>query len=100
MASCHAPTTPPSPRRSPASFADIEAGLLPKLAAAEDRARALAAPPPLPELDGVDVGARWDELPVATQRDVVRLLMDITVMPSARRGARLSGDRLHITWRS
>lgn len=84
---------------SPASFAEIEAGLLPKLAEAEETARRLSAPPPLPELIGVDVADRWDELAVAIRREVIRLLMQITLLPSPKRGGRFTPDRVQIGWR-
>lgn len=84
---------------SPASFADIEAALLPKLAEAEEAARLLSAPPPLPELVGVDVVDRWDQLSVGTRRDVIRMLMRITLLPSPKRGGRFTSDRVQIVWR-
>jgi site-specific DNA recombinase len=82
---------------SPASFADIEAGLLPRLTAAEAKERALTAPAPIPELEGVDVRAKWAELTPAIRRKVVRLLMDITILPAPVRGGRFTTDRVQIT---
>lgn len=84
---------------SAASFVEIEAGLLPKLAAAESKARSLAGPPPLPELEGVDVGAQWAELSPHIRREVVRLLMTISVLPARARGARFTPERVRIDWK-
>jgi len=79
---------------SPASFADIEANLLPKVAQADAVVRRLTAPAPLPELEGIDVGARWFDFSPGIQREVVRLLMDIRILPAKVRGAPFTPQRL------
>ena len=84
-------------RISPASFADFEADLQPQITAAERRVRELTAPAPVPELedmDAADVAARWYDLPPRIQREVIRLLMRITVIPAPKPGARFSHQRL------
>lgn len=78
------------------SFAEIEAALLPQIKAADKRAVELSAPAALAHLAGVDIPARWDGLSVATQREIVRLLMKVTVLPADYRGQRWSPKRLLI----
>lgn len=53
-----------------------EAKLLPQIEAAEQRARSLSVPLPLRDLGGpeADVRDRWEHLPVAVQREVLRAL--------------------------
>jgi site-specific DNA recombinase len=85
---------------SAVSFAEIEAGLLPQLEQARARKRALSAPPPLPELEGVDVAAVWESLPVMTQRAVIQMLMRVRLRPAPARGARFTPERVEITWKS
>lgn len=61
-----------------------EAKLLPLIEAAEKRAEELTVPVPLRDLamPGEDIQARWDAMPVAARRDVVRLLFpDLRLMP-------------------
>jgi site-specific DNA recombinase len=81
---------------SPASFAEIEAGLLPKLADAEARARELATPMTLPELEGIDVAAEWEHFGPRLQREIVCLLMQITLLPAPKRGAKFTPERVRI----
>lgn len=85
---------------SPTSFAEIEPDLVQQLAAARTKVEVLTGPPPLPELQGVDVASRWDDLAPAVQRAVVRILMTITVLPAAHKGARFSPDRVRIEWKT
>lgn len=83
---------------SPASLAAIEAGLLEDIRQARRRAVAAAVPPALVELvDGVDVvadvesrgkviAARLAGMPVSVRREVISLLVDVTVHRAAVRG--------------
>jgi hypothetical protein len=41
-------------------------------------------PPNLEQLAGPGVDRRWKKLTIEQQRDVVRLLLDVTVLPSKR----------------
>jgi len=58
------------------AYAIREGKLMPLIEAAEKRAAELAVPLALRELaaPGADVDARWDGMPVAARRDVIRLL--------------------------
>lgn len=87
-------------RVSPASFAEIEAGLLPRLDAAVQEVRSLELPDMPAELEGVDVAARWDDLSPILKRVVVRILMDIAIQPSQVKGGRFRPERVEISWRN
>jgi len=66
------------------AFSLREAKLLPLIEAAEKRAEELTVPIPLRELatPGADIQARWDAMPVAARRDVIRLLFpDLRLLP-------------------
>lgn len=84
---------------SAASFAEVEAGLLPQLDAARQEARTLAAPALPAELEGVDVAASWDDLSPILKRTVARWLMDITIMPTGG-GGKFRPERVEISWKS
>jgi DNA invertase Pin-like site-specific DNA recombinase len=63
-----------------------EAKLLPLIEGAERQAEELAVPLPLRDLaaPGQDVQARWDAMPVAARRDVIRLLFpDLRLLPGS-----------------
>jgi site-specific DNA recombinase len=85
-----------------ATLGKIEADLEPKIKAAEKRARAAAVPPNLADLAGEGVDARWDALSVEQRREVVRVLVDITVLPSTRpSGSRgFDPDAVRLEWRT
>lgn len=91
---------------SPASFAEFEGDLLPRIEAARERVRRLTMPPEHADLPVVDVPARWPGLSAELKRRYVRALVDLVVMPAARRGpvfdpARLYGSRWRgdaLTW--
>jgi site-specific DNA recombinase len=87
---------------SSAVLARVEANLTPKIRAAEKRARAAAVPPNLGELAGAGVDQRWDALSVEQQREIVRLLLDVTVLPDIRpRGSRgFDPDAVRLEWRT
>jgi site-specific DNA recombinase len=79
----------------------VEAELVPQIKAAEKRARAAAVPPNIVDLAGEGVDERWDALSVEQRREVVRLLLDVTVLPSTRpRGMRgFDPDAVRLEWR-
>ncbi len=95
---------------SAAMLAAMEAKLLPRIEAAEQRAVVAAVPVPLRELvapgDNVDdIGRRWEAMSLPAQRTVLRyLIRSITLAPLGRRGRRgdatpaVVADRLGITW--
>lgn len=71
---------------SPASFADFEADLLPRIDRAQEKWRRLAVPPEIAALDLVDVPVRWPMFDPEEKRRHVRTLVDLVVHPAARRG--------------
>jgi hypothetical protein len=76
-------------RLSASMLGKVEAELVPKIKAAEKRARAASVPPNIAELAGEGVDERWDAMTVEQQRDVIRVLLDVTVLPSTKpRGSR------------
>jgi DNA invertase Pin-like site-specific DNA recombinase len=87
---------------SAATLAKIEATLNPKIASAERAARSNVVPPIVSDLAGIGVDARWDAITIEQRREVVRALLDVTVLPSTRpRGSRgLDPDALRIEWRT
>jgi site-specific DNA recombinase len=94
-------------RLSAARLGKIEADLTPKIKAAEKRARAAVIPPNLEQLAGEGVDARWDALldqpgGIEKCREIVRLLLDITVLPSKRpRGSTgFDPDAVRLEWRT
>jgi len=86
---------------SSSTLAKIETNLTPKIRAAEKRARAAAVPPNLAALTGEGVDERWDTLSIEQQREIVRLLLDVTVMPDTRpKGSRgFDPDAVKLEWR-
>jgi site-specific DNA recombinase len=74
---------------SAGALASIEAGLLPRVEAAAERARRLSLPPAMADLVGVDVEACWDDLSPSTRRDVVRFLAHLVLDPGPRNGLRV-----------
>jgi site-specific DNA recombinase len=79
----------------------VEADLTPKIKAAEKRARAATVPPNLDELAGPGVDARWDALTIEQQREVVRVLLTVTVLPTTKpKGSReFDPDAIKLEWR-
>ena len=53
----------------------------------------------LTHLVGGDVRAKWDELPIAAQREMVKLLMTVTILPTGS-GKRYDPDLVLTTWLS
>lgn len=95
----------PEQRLSAAGLAAVEKRLMPQIEAARKRAEAAALPPPLRDLldPGEDVRARWDALPVAARKDVVRTLLSARLLPAEKRGSHSEeqvADRVEITWKT
>jgi site-specific DNA recombinase len=89
-------------RVSAGMLGKVEAELVRQIKAAEKRARAAAIPPNIVDLAGEGVDERWDALKVEQQREVVRLLLDVTVLPDTRpRGSRgFDPDAVRLEWRT
>jgi site-specific DNA recombinase len=86
---------------SAATLAKVEADLEPKIRDADRRARPPARSPLVEDLAGADIDTRWDALNIEQQREVVRTLLDITVLPATRKsGSRgFDPDAVKVEWR-
>lgn len=67
---------------SPVMLGRLEAKLKPKIAAADRAARGKVVPAVVRDLAAGD--REWDDLTIEQRREVVRLLLDVTVLPSKR----------------
>jgi site-specific DNA recombinase len=83
------------------SFAQIEAKLLPQIAAAEAKARSTVTSPLVAELAGADVREKWEALSTKDRRTVVQSLLDVKIL-RARRGntRRFDPEDIEVTWRT
>ena len=86
---------------SNASFAQIEAKLLPQIAAAEAKARSTVTSPLVAELAGPDAREKWEALSVKDRRTVVQSLLDVKIL-KARKGntRRFDPEDIEVTWRT
>lgn len=87
---------------SPHAYQVKEEQLLPRIKAAERAAARAAVPVPLQELIGAaDMRAAWDTFSIPARRDVVRVLMDVSVARAAdrTRAARTEPGRVIIGWK-
>jgi DNA invertase Pin-like site-specific DNA recombinase len=79
-----------------------EAKLLPLIARAEEAAAAASALPALGALlTAGDIRAGWKALELPSRRDVIRALMDVSVMkaPDQARASRMDPGRIVISWK-
>jgi hypothetical protein len=86
---------------TPGALATIEAKLLPKIAAAEERAHPQEVPAAVIELaEAPDPAKVWRELPVAQRRQITAALLEVKLHPAGR-GNRRSFDpqTVEIVWR-
>jgi site-specific DNA recombinase len=89
-------------RLSASMLGKVEADLVPRVRQAERRVRAAVVPPNLEQFAGAGVDRRWKQLTVEQCRDVIRLLVDVTVLPSTRpRGSTgFDPDAVRLEWRT
>jgi len=84
---------------TPAALARIEAGLLPKIEAAERKATPSTASPLLTMFTVGDAEQTWAALSIAQRRDLLRVLM-VPVIHKTRQGARrLDPEFIEIKWK-
>ncbi len=83
-------------------LARITGKLRPELAQWEQAARAASTAPDLLDLATPDITRRWEHLPLARQRAVIDLLVDIKVDRTTRRGGdtRFDPKSVRITWKT
>ncbi|GAA0516253.1 hypothetical protein GCM10011581_46120 [Saccharopolyspora subtropica] len=83
---------------SPMGLARMERAYLPRIEAAEKRAAELRIPSVLRHVVRPDIARHWPTLDMNQEREVLRALMEIHVMPAGR-GRRVDPvDRVNITW--
>jgi DNA invertase Pin-like site-specific DNA recombinase len=84
------------------TLATIERDLLGRIAAAKREGREHVVSPFVRDLAGEGVDERWDALTIEQRREVVRLVVDVTVLPSTRpRGSRGFDDKaVRLDWRA
>ena len=79
---------------SPASFADFEADLLPRIDRAREALRRLTMPPEDDDLSMVDIPERWPGFSPVLKRRYARALIELVVHPAPRRGPIFDSSRL------
>ena len=86
---------------SAATLSKVERDLTEQIAAAEAAARPPVASPALADLAGAGVDRRWDALGIEQRREVLRTLLDVTVLPSKRlKGSRgFDPSEVSVTWK-
>lgn len=87
-------------------YKDMKARLSPKIDAARERARPKHLPEALEGMVGPDAADRWQRASVAARRTVLDALLEVTVRPVGRGGARngrkpveFDPSTLSVTWR-
>ena len=81
-------------------LARITAKLRPQMEAAKREIREATATPDLIDLATPDIAERWDNLPMDRKRAVIRMLMDIEILPIGRTGrAKFDPNKIKVTWR-
>lgn len=82
---------------TPESFAEIEAGLLAKIASANAISVSAGIPVALRGIlePGADVRARWDAAPLQAKRAILRLLVTVRLVPGRNRYAAIE-DRVKV----
>lgn len=83
---------------SPAGLARIEQTLMAEINEAEQRSMIGAHPLMVEISKTADVEALWEDLTILQKREVVKLLMDIRLMPSQMKGF-FDPSRIKITWK-
>lgn len=92
------PTVPEAERLSPIGLARMEREYEPLISAAESRAKKLRVPPVLRAVVGPGIRSRWPEMEMGQQREVIRTVMSVRVLPIGR-GRRIPPEgRVVIDW--
>ena len=87
---------------STSSLAHVEARLVPQIEEAERRAETAGMPAGVRALVGEGtIQAKWDSMPIAAKREVVKMLADVHLHPaqSPGRHAAHEFDRVRIQWK-
>ncbi len=92
------PTVPEAERLSPIGLARMEREYLPLIAAAEGRAKRLRVPPVLRAVAGPEIRSKWPRMEMSQQREVIRTVMAVQVLPIGRGRRVPPEDRVMINW--
>ncbi|MEV6879152.1 recombinase family protein [Amycolatopsis sp. NPDC051128] len=92
------PTVPEDERLTPGGLARMERHYLPLIEAAERKAKASRVPPVLRAIAGPGLRGRWPGFDITQQREVIRTLMAIRVLPIGRGKRAAPEDRTLIDW--
>ena len=87
---------------SPSSLAHVEARLVPQIEEAERRAQTAGMPAGVRALVGEGtIRAKWDSMPIAARREVVKMLADVHLHPARACGRHAANefDRVRIQWK-
>jgi len=82
-----------------AALARIEARLLPEIETAETRATDLRVPAVLRDVIRPDIADVWPSLHVTAQREVIRTLMTVRLLPVGKSSRRFDPARVEIIWK-
>nr|WP_275092566.1 recombinase family protein [Sinomonas gamaensis] len=85
---------------SPAGLAQVEKSVLAKLDAARQKLRALRTPRRITIPNPGETAAQWDDLPLRDQREIIRSLVQVRVMPARAKGVRFDPQSIIIEWRT
>ncbi|WP_326950271.1 recombinase family protein [Amycolatopsis sp. NBC_01307] len=83
---------------SPERLSRIEAKLLPKIKAAEERAQQIGVSPAVAELVGPDASVVWEGLPITQKRAVLRAVVRPRLLPTPGGRAPFRPDRITMSW--
>jgi hypothetical protein len=84
---------------SASGLAKVESSVLAKIETAKERLRAMSTPRRITIADPSDTAARWEKLPLLTQREIVRALMEVRIMPARAKGVRFDPASVEIRQR-
>lgn len=82
------------------SFADLERRTLPKIKAAEERARPKHLPAVVQQMAGEHAVQRWMEASIKERRTVLDALVEITILPVGRGGRPFDPSGLGVRWKT
>jgi site-specific DNA recombinase len=83
-----------------AALGRIEARLLAAIADAETRAVAASVPEVLRDIAGQpNARARWEALTMPQRREIIRVLVDVRILPGKRGGKSFDPSTVRITWK-
>lgn len=92
------PEVPVDERLSPLGLARAERQYLPLIEAAESRAKRLRVPPVLRAVQGPGIRTRWPLMEMSQQREVIRTVMTVRVLPIGRGRQAPPEERAVVDW--